>query len=98
MKDLNKVQQALEQKCKSEIREAKLKIYSILKDLEEKYNSTSYYHIEQASPFYENEKTETTLSNLSEFTLKIEETLIKKHLDKMLELKSKELLSKLELI
>lgn len=98
MKDLNKVQEALEKKCKLEIQEAVTKIKNVLSELEDKYNPGSWYEITKINPWDQTIDEEISFSELGDFTKEIEKSLTKKHMERMLEVKTKELLSKLEII
>ena len=98
MKDLNKVQEALEKKCRLEIKEAVTKIKNVLYELEDKYDDTAWYHITEINLWNQTISKDISFSQLENLTKEIEVSLTKKHMERMLEVKSKELLSKLEII
>lgn len=98
MKDLNQVQKALERKCKLEIQEAVTKIKNVLSEMEDKYNPGSGYEITKINPWDKTIDKEISFSELGDLTKEIEASLTKKHMERMLEVKTKELLNKLEII
>lgn len=97
MKDLNKVQEALEDKAKKELLVIVRDFYHKLSELEEKYNKTNWYRMSKIN-LQGNVQEAVSFSNANELTNELHQMLIKKHLDKMVEIKTNELLYKLKLI
>ena len=97
MKDLNKVQEALEDKAKKELLVIVKDFNHKLSELEEKYNKTNWYRMSKINP-QGNVQEAVSFSNVNELANELHQMLIKKHLDKMVEIKTSELLYKLKLI
>ena len=97
MKDLNKVQEALEDKAKKELLVIIKDFNHKLSELEEKYNKTNWYRMSKINP-QGNVQEAVSFSNVNELANELHQMLIKKHLDKMVEIKTSELLYKLKLI
>jgi hypothetical protein len=100
MKDLNKVQEALEDKAKKELLVIVNDFYHKLSELEEKYNKTNWYRMSKINLQGNviNRQEAVSFSNANELANELHQMLIKKHLDKMVEIKTSELLYKLKLI
>ena len=97
MKDLNKVQEALEDKAKKELLVIVKDFNHKLSELEEKYNKTNWYRMSKIN-LQGNVQEAVSFSNVNELANELHQMLIKKHLDKMVEIKTSELLYKLKLI
>ena len=100
MKDLNKVQEALEDKAKKELLVIVNDFYHKLSELEEKYNKTNWYRMSKINLQGNviNRQEAVSFSNANELANELHQMLIKKHLYKMVEIKTSELLYKLKLI
>lgn len=97
MKDLNQVQNAIEEKAKNELTEIVNSFIQDLDLLQNKYNGGSFFDIIQPNPFRAKEF-KKIMCDKNEFKRILINTLIGKHLEYIVEYKTKELLNKLELI
>ena len=92
MKDLNQVQNALEEKAKNEVRQIVENFIYDMEFLESKYGCNNSWYKLQENPQRE---INCSISHLKQILI---DSLAKKHCKRMVRYKTKELLDKLELI
>ena len=96
MKDLNQVQNALEAKAKNELTEVVNSFIQDLDSLQNKYNGSSFFYLEELQE--RDKECKTIMCDKNEFKHILINSLIEKHLEYIVKHKTKELLDKLELI
>lgn len=89
--DLNQVQNALEEKAKDEIKKIVTNFMRDINAMEQKYNAYSDFNMG-------GNNNSLGLYNINSFEKVITQTLIDRHLEYIVEYKSKELLKKIELL
>ena len=90
MKDLNQVQNALEEKAKNEVRQIVENFIKEVDQMNDKYNGLRLFRI--------GSEIKSILCDINDFQKIITDALIERHKESIVEYKTKELLNKLELI
>jgi len=96
MKDLNQVQKALEAKAKNELTEVVNSFIQDLDSLQNKYNGSSFFYLEELPE--RASECKRIMCDKNKFKHILINSLIEKHLEYIVKHKTKELLNKLELI
>lgn len=91
MKDLNQVQNALEEKAKNEVRQIVENFIKEVNQMNDKYNGTRMFYLGTD----ENKRMFVDIHNFEKI---ITNSLIERHSEQIVRYKTKELLNKLELI
>lgn len=89
MKDLNQVQNALEEKAKNEVREIVGNFINEVNQMNEKYNGMRLFYLGSKKEIF---------CDIDDFQKIITNALIERHSEYIVKQKTKELLNKLELI
>ena len=96
MKDTNAIEQALKEKCENEIKDVVDNFMSDLQSkIRSKYNEANYYDFTHPNS---NGKSSFNVMGTQQLKSVIFRMISNAHLDSMVEVKSKELIKKLELI
>ena len=91
MKDLNQVQEALQEKAKNEIRQIVENFIKEVDQMNDKYNGMQMFYLGS-------DENKRIFCDIDSFKKTITNALIERHLEYIVSYKTKELLNKLELI